>query len=80
MYYYHDNYSVSNMFNMFVLDFLIYLFLGFYLENVLPQEFGTPKPFYFLFTKQFWCGEEVSDEVVNKDLANQSNKLIILLE
>ena len=44
------------MFLMLLIDFFVYLFLGFYLENVIPSEYGTPKPFYFLFTKKYWSG------------------------
>jgi len=65
------------MFSMFLVDFFIYLFLGFYFENVLPQDFGTPKPFYFLFTKKYWCKEEIqSNNRVNIDLHESKFKKI----
>jgi len=40
-----------------VLDTFIYLCLTFYLDNVIPQEFGVPKPYYFLCTRRFWFGK-----------------------
>jgi len=48
---------------MITVDIFVYLFLGFYLENVVPREFGTPKPFYFLFTKHYWCGETTNNVI-----------------
>ena len=51
---------------MLTVDFFIYLFLGFYLENVVPLEFGTAKPFYFLFTKKYWVGDSESSLGRNK--------------
>ncbi|CAK9108749.1 ABC transporter A family member 1 (ABC transporter ABCA.1) (AtABCA1) (ABC one homolog protein 1) (AtAOH1) [Durusdinium trenchii] len=39
-----------------VLDTFIYLAVTFYLDNVLPQEFGVPKPPNFLCTRRFWAG------------------------
>ena len=27
-----------------------------YVEAVFPGSYGIPKPFYFPFTKSYWCG------------------------
>ena len=51
----YTTFSVGIMFLMFVVDFFLFLFLGFYLNNVLPHDFGIRKPFYFLCTSEFWC-------------------------
>ena len=50
----YTNFSVGIMYLMFVVDFLLFLFIGFYLDNVLPHDFGIRKPFYFLCTLDFW--------------------------
>jgi ATP-binding cassette, subfamily A (ABC1), member 3 len=50
-----NNYSVSDMYLMLFIDFFVYLFLGYYLQNVLSHQFGIKRPFYFLCTKSFWC-------------------------
>ena len=50
----YDNYSIGIMYLMFIIDFILYLFLGFYLNNVLPHEIGIQSPWYFLFTKKYW--------------------------
>ena len=53
-----DNFSMENLYTMLVVDFVMFVFLGFYLENVIPSEYGSSKPFYFLFTKKYWCGDK----------------------
>ena len=50
----YDNYSIGIMYAMFALDFFLYLFFGYYLDNILSHEFGIKKPWYFLFTKKYW--------------------------
>ena len=51
----YTTFSVGLMYLMFVIDFLLFLFLGFFLHNVLPHDFGIRKPVYFLCTSDFWC-------------------------
>ena len=52
---YHTNYSIFFMYIMLIVDFFLYLFLGYYLHNVLPHDFGIRKPWYFLCSKNYWC-------------------------
>lgn len=51
----YQNYSVGNMYGMLVADFILYMFLGYYFQNVLSHDFGLKRPLYFLCTKTFWC-------------------------
>ena len=51
------NYSMSTCCIMFTADFFIYLFLGYYLQNVIPHEYGVAKPWYFLFLPSYWFGD-----------------------
>lgn len=53
--YSYNNFSVGNMYLMFFIDFFVYLFLGYYCENVITHQYGIKKPWYFLCTKSFWC-------------------------
>ena len=53
----YTNYSIGAMNLMQLFDFFLFLFLGYYLQNVLPHEFGVRKPWYFLFTTEYWCGK-----------------------
>ena len=54
----YTNYKISYMFIMLTVDFFLYLFLGYYLQNIISHEFGISKPFYFLCTKTYWCGKD----------------------
>ena len=53
----YTNFSIFRMVIMFVIDFFIYTFLGYYLQMVLPHTYGIRKPFYFIFTSEYWCGK-----------------------
>lgn len=52
---YESKFSIENMFTMFGVDFFVYLFLGFYLQNIVSHDFGISRPFYFLCTRKYWC-------------------------
>ena len=67
----YTTFSVGIMFLMFVVDFFLFLFLGFYLNNVLPHDFGIRKPFYFICTADFWC----SNRKKSKDKQKIAEKL-----
>ena len=54
----YTNYSIFYMNMMQFIDFFLFLFLGYYLQNVLPHEFGIRKPINFICTKNFWCGND----------------------
>ena len=72
------NYSIETTYLMFTLDFFIYLFLGYYLQNVIPHEYGASKPWYFLFLPSYWCGSCCSSkkrkEKKNKEKEEESQK------
>jgi ATP-binding cassette subfamily A (ABC1) protein 1 len=48
--------SFGDVLIFLLFDFLLYGFLAFYFEQVLPTEYGTQRPFYFLCTRDFWLG------------------------
>ena len=48
------NYSLIICYIMFVVDFFFFIFLGYYLNNVLPHDFGIRRPWNFLCTLKFW--------------------------
>ena len=69
------NYSLSTCYIMFTIDFFIYLFLGYYLQNVIPHEYGVAKPWYFIFLPSYWCGDccrakKKSKKINNNELNN----------
>ncbi|KAL1392905.1 hypothetical protein pipiens_012130 [Culex pipiens pipiens] len=49
-----DTLTVAHMMMMLLVDALIYLLVALYVEQVAPGEFGIPKKWNFMFTKQFW--------------------------
>lgn len=39
---------------MITVDIFLYLFLAYYLDNVIPSEYGTKRKPWFIFQKSFW--------------------------
>lgn len=39
---------------MLTIDIFLYLFLAYYLDNVIPSEYGTKRKPWFIFQKSFW--------------------------
>lgn len=50
-----ENYSVGSMYLMLFVDFVLYMFVGFYAQNVISHDTGLKRPYYFLCTKNYWC-------------------------
>jgi ATP-binding cassette, subfamily A (ABC1), member 3 len=54
---------------MMAVDTVLYLLLAWWVSNVFPGEAGVPKPWYFMFTRSYWCPQRhSSDEVVDDDV------------
>ena len=63
-----SNYSVADMYLMLFIDLVIYLFLGFFLQNVVPHDYGISRPVYFLCTREFWgCARKNNSKAVVTD-------------
>ena len=70
-----NNFSVRDMYIHFSFNFIIYMFLGFFLQNALPHEYGIKQHIYFLCTKNFWGIESNNNEDINLILEeNNKNK------
>ena len=54
----YQQFSVCDMYIIFIFNFIFYMFLGFYLQNVVPQQYGIKKPWNFFCTKKFWKGKD----------------------
>jgi len=59
------NFSMLHTLIMLCVDTVVYTIMTWYFDAVLPGVFGTPQPFYFPFTRWYWCG--YSSSVVNVD-------------
>ena len=51
----HFNYSLGLCYLMFLIDFGVFIFIGFYFQNALPHDFGIRRPWYFLCSQEYWC-------------------------
>ncbi|OMJ94066.1 hypothetical protein SteCoe_2836 [Stentor coeruleus] len=53
------NYNFAIYIGMMIIDIVYMSILAAYLEAVWPTEWGVKRPWYFLFTKGFWCPRKV---------------------
>ena len=51
-----DNVTFGQTLLMLAIDTVLYLALAWYFDNVIPQEFGVARPWYFLCQPGYWCG------------------------
>lgn len=51
-----ENFKMSDVFIMLIIDSVLYGLITWYVDNVYPGEYGLPKPWYFCFTRWYWCG------------------------
>jgi len=49
-----QKFSVFDMYILFIINFILYMFMGFYLQNILYHDFGLNKKWYFLCMKSYW--------------------------
>jgi ATP-binding cassette subfamily A (ABC1) protein 3 len=49
------DYSFNTTLGLLFFDTLLYTFLGWYLDQVMPRQYGVPRPLYFLLTPSYWC-------------------------
>ncbi|KAF2074332.1 hypothetical protein CYY_004353 [Polysphondylium violaceum] len=59
-----------------VLDGVIFILLGWYIDNVFPGEFGTPKPFYFFLLPSYWTGKEDLSSATESDQQQQEEETL----
>jgi len=45
-----NQFSMANVYIMLAVDILIHSFVFWYMDGLLPGDFGMPKPVYFPFT------------------------------
>ena len=63
----HFNYTLLICYIMFVVDFFVFIFIGYYLHNVLPHDFGIRRPWYFLCSLDFWNPSRKKKYLSKKD-------------
>ncbi|XP_065190640.1 phospholipid-transporting ATPase ABCA1-like isoform X1 [Sycon ciliatum] len=53
-----DDFSFTLTLWFMVIDTIIYSVLVWYLDNVMPGQYGIPRVWYFPFTKSYWLGPQ----------------------
>ncbi|XP_025262176.1 ATP-binding cassette sub-family A member 5 isoform X1 [Camponotus floridanus] len=62
---------------MMTLDIFLYACLAYYLDSVIPSEYGTKKPPWFCFVPGFWCQRKVQRNSLQVPSSNgESNSFI----
>lgn len=51
----YQNYRITAFIAMMLFDFVFFFLLGWYLENVIPHEWGVKRSACFCFTRKYWC-------------------------
>ena len=51
---YDDPFSLGELMGLLLFDALLYAVLAWYLGRVLPTAYGTPLPWWFVFSPKFW--------------------------
>lgn len=76
----YQNFNAKNFYTMLVIDIFVYLFLGFYFQNIVSQQFGVSKPFYFLCTRSYWgCKKRGKIASINKNNQEENNDDVNLI-
>lgn len=67
-----SNFTYDTCVYMMLFDALLYGFLAWYFDKVLPSEFGTPLPFYFPLLPSYWCGVRIKRPIMTKTSSNST--------
>ncbi|XP_030224037.1 phospholipid-transporting ATPase ABCA1b [Gadus morhua] len=54
-----DDFSLTTALVLMYFDSFLYGVMTWYIEAVFPGQYGIPRPWFFLFTKSYWFGEEM---------------------
>lgn len=56
-----DDLSLGYVILMLLATSALYLIITLYVEQILPGQYGVPRPWYFPFTRTFWCSPNFDD-------------------
>ncbi|XP_068100526.1 phospholipid-transporting ATPase ABCA3 [Hyperolius riggenbachi] len=62
-----DNFTLGQVMGMLLLDSVLYFIIGWYVESVMPGDYGVPQPWYFCFLPSYWCGTARNAEIIEKE-------------
>uniref|UniRef100_A0A8C6UGY2 ATP-binding cassette, sub-family A (ABC1), member 1A n=1 Tax=Neogobius melanostomus TaxID=47308 RepID=A0A8C6UGY2_9GOBI len=64
-----DSYNLTTSICLMLFDAVLYGIMTWYIESVFPGQYGIPRPWYFPFTRTYWCGEKE-----NRNLSSAQSK------
>lgn len=53
-----DNISVGEVMVLMIASSILYMIICLYVEQIYPGDYGVPRPWYFPFSRSFWCSEQ----------------------
>ncbi|XP_055529126.1 phospholipid-transporting ATPase ABCA1-like [Wyeomyia smithii] len=62
-----DNINLGSIMLMLLANSVIYMLIALYVEKVFPGDFGLAEPWYFPFSRRYWCGDIPPKESANSD-------------
>uniref|UniRef100_A0A669E7A0 P-type phospholipid transporter n=1 Tax=Oreochromis niloticus TaxID=8128 RepID=A0A669E7A0_ORENI len=77
-----DSYNLTTSICLMLFDAVLYGIMTWYIEAVFPGQYGIPRPWYFPFTRTYWCGEKenknISTPLSKKGNADDIQHIFIL--
>uniref|UniRef100_A0A3Q2DBH9 ATP-binding cassette, sub-family A (ABC1), member 1A n=1 Tax=Cyprinodon variegatus TaxID=28743 RepID=A0A3Q2DBH9_CYPVA len=58
-----DSYNLTTSICLMLFDAMLYGIMTWYIEAVFPGQYGIPRPWYFPFTRTYWCGEKENKNI-----------------
>lgn len=75
-----DGYSMARVLILLVADSVLYILLAWYLEQVVPSEFGARQPPWFLFSPSYWRTYTANEESVTYQKLNTTDTMDDIVE
>ncbi|XP_043970576.1 phospholipid-transporting ATPase ABCA1-like isoform X2 [Gambusia affinis] len=74
-----DSYNLTTSICLMLFDAVLYGIMTWYIEAVFPGQYGIPRPWYFPFTRTYWCGEK-ENQNMNTPLSKKGNADAVCIE
>uniref|UniRef100_A0AAQ4RXI4 P-type phospholipid transporter n=1 Tax=Gasterosteus aculeatus aculeatus TaxID=481459 RepID=A0AAQ4RXI4_GASAC len=74
-----DSYNLTTSISLMLFDAVLYGVMTWYIESVFPGQYGIPRPWYFPFTKSYWCGENEKTNI-STPLSKKGNAEAVCIE
>ena len=71
-------FTIGRALSMLLLDCVLYAAVAWYIDQVVPTEYGTQKPWHFLFHRSYWTSRPptlASNDLQERFLADSRNEL-----